>query len=136
MTGVSPPRAWTGRLRRAGSAFLWILFVIVGALQQNHIRLGFVTDYGADIVCPALLYVTARQGRSLLRYVGLRSDRPPVIAAGVFVLSVGWEIGQKVHWIPGVYDPLDIAAYAVGVGAPFIIDRWLQKGDLAGKRSR
>jgi hypothetical protein len=123
------------RLEQAGSALLWLLVIAIGGAQRSHVRLGFVTDHGADVVCPALLYATARQGRSLLRFVGLRPDRPAVIAAGIFGLSVGWEFGQKAHWIPGVYDPLDIVAYAAGVGVPFIIDRWLQRSSAARRSS-
>src|SRR5271170_4760696 len=125
MAEAAPP-FWIGKFRQVETTLLWVLFIAIGAIQSKHIRLGFITDYGADIVCPALLYVTARQGKSLLRYVGLRPERPVMIAAGVFVLSVGWEIGQKLHWIPGVYDPLDIFAYALGVGATYLIDMWLQ----------
>lgn len=125
MTDVPEPPSWIERLKQPGSALLWLLFIAIGGLQRSHIRLGLLTAYGADIVCPALQYATARQGKNLLRYVGLRPDRPLVIAAGIFVLSVGWESGQKVHWISGVFDPLDIVAYAIGVGVPFILDRWI-----------
>ncbi len=125
MTEATPP-PWIEKFKRAETILLWLLFVAIGALQSRHMHLGVITDYGADVVCPAVLYVTARQGKSLLRYVGLSPDRPERIAAGVFVLCVGWEIGQKFHWIPGVYDPMDIVAYAVGVGVPYLIDRWLQ----------
>ena len=126
MTQISRPPDRTATLEHAGTALLWALFIGIGALQREHIRLGFVTAYGADVACPALLYVTARQGRSLLRHLGLRPDRPLAIAAGVFALSTAWEVGQGVQWIPGVYDSLDIAAYAVGVGVPYVVDRWLQ----------
>jgi hypothetical protein len=101
------------------------LFVLIGWLQMQHKQVGILTSHGADVVAPALLFVVTRDGKSLLRFIGLRRDRPAVIAAGVFGLSVAWEICQKLHWIPGVFDPMDIVAYGVGVTIPFLLDRWL-----------
>ena len=92
---------------------------------MNRIRLGIVTAYGADVFTPAWLYVCTREGKTMLKHVGLRPDRPMIVAVGIFALSVAWEFGQKIHFIRGVYDPLDIVAYGVGIGAAFLIDIWL-----------
>jgi hypothetical protein len=92
---------------------------------MNRIGLGIVTAYGADVFTPAWLYVCTREGKTLLKYVNLRPDRPMVVAVGIFAFSVAWEFGQKIHFIGGVYDPLDIVAYGVGIGAAFLIDIWL-----------
>ncbi|HEY3442890.1 MAG TPA: hypothetical protein VGK29_19175 [Paludibaculum sp.] len=48
-----------------------------------------------------------------------------IIAAGVFGLSTAWEVAQRLHWIPGTFDPCDLLAYAIGVTVPLLIDRWL-----------
>ena len=125
MTDATPAPPWIGTLKRAAIAVLWALFIAIGVLQMDHVR-GPVTANGADIVCPAVLYVTARQGKSFLRIIGLDGSRKVAIALGVFALSVGWEICQRLHWIPGVFDPLDIVAHAIGVAAPYAVDSWLQ----------
>src|SRR5262249_34101508 len=117
--------AWIPVFRKTTTALLWALFVLIGVLQMKGVRAGFLTGYGADVVAPALLYVVTREGKSLLRFMALRPGRTVRVAAGVFALSVAWEICQKLHWIPGVFDPLDIGAYGVGVLVPFAIDRWL-----------
>jgi hypothetical protein len=116
---------WILAFRKTEIALLWTLFALIGWLQMQHKHVGFLTSQGADVVAPALLFVLTRDGKSLLRFIGLRQDRPAVIAAGVFGLSLAWEVCQKLQWIPGVFDPMDIVAYAVGVAVPFMLDRWL-----------
>ena len=120
---------WVPKLRGIEASVLWIFFTAIGLLQMNRVHLGVITDYGADVVCPALLFVITRQGRSVLRHLGMRPDRPAVIAAGVFWFSAAWEIAQRFHWIPGVFDPLDLLAYAIGVLVPYLVDRWLSSRD-------
>ncbi|HEY3442891.1 MAG TPA: hypothetical protein VGK29_19180 [Paludibaculum sp.] len=75
---AAPPTAKTGcigRFRAAKTNILWVLFIAIGLLQMKRIHLGVITDYGADVVCPALLFVLTRQGKSLLRHLGLRTGR-------------------------------------------------------------
>ena len=122
---MTKPFEWISVFRKSGTALLWALVALIGWMQMQHKHLGFLTSQGADVVAPALLFVVTRDGKSLLRFIGLRQDRPALIAAGVFALSVAWEICQRLHWIPGVFDPMDIAAYGVGVAIPFVLDRWL-----------
>jgi hypothetical protein len=61
-----------------------------------------------------------RSGRTILQ-------RGRTVGAGtaatiVFVLRVVSEFGQKLHLVPGRYDPYDIAAYATSVVACWLID--------------
>ena len=113
---------WIPALRKTETALLWALVALIGWLQMQHMHLGFVTSHGADVVAPALLFVLTRDGKSLLRFVGLRQNRPAMIAVEVFGLSLICEVCQKLHWISGVFDPKDIAAYAVGVTIPYMLD--------------
>src|SRR5882757_11547616 len=96
MNPVSLTFAWIPAFRKTETALLWALIALISGLQMQHKHVGFLTSQGADIVAPALLFVLTRDGKSLLRFVGLRQDRPNVIAA-----------------------------CGVGVATPFMLHRWL-----------
>jgi hypothetical protein len=71
---------WIPAFRKTEIALLWALVALIGWLQMQHKHLGSLTSQGADVVAPALLFVLTREGKSLLRFVGLRQDRPALIA--------------------------------------------------------
>jgi hypothetical protein len=108
---------------RAGRVFYNVALstaLAVGALQMYRVRGGLLTDYGADVFGTAWLYAITRSGRTILQ-------RGRTVSAGsaatiVFVLCVVSEFGQKLHFVPGRYDPYDIAAYAASVVACWMID--------------
>lgn len=108
--------------RRLLIAALWLLTAVIGGLQMAHINAGLLTAQGADVVAPALLYVITRDGKSLLRFVGLRPDRSWLVGGGIFLLSAGWEFCQRAAIIPGIFDPADLVAYALGIGGAMIAD--------------
>jgi hypothetical protein len=128
--GASEPHRHVQRVKTAEEIVFGVLCLVVAFLQSNHIRFGVLTSYGADIACPAYLYlISRRRGKSPFTF--LRPATPGMAAGCVFALSVAWEIGQKVRLVPGVYDPLDIVAYGVGVAVPFLIERWLSDPSLS-----
>jgi len=110
------------RNRRVVRAVLWGLFIAIGLMQMARLRLGWVTSYGADVICPAVLYVISRDGKSLSRYLWMPRDKPNRIAIGVFLLSAVWEVAQGLGWLRGTFDPWDLVAYAIGVAVPWWID--------------
>jgi hypothetical protein len=85
-----------------------------------HVRGGLLTDYGADVFGTAWLYAMTRSGRTILQRG--RTAGAGHAAAIVFALCVVSEFGQKLHLVPGRYDPNDIAAYAGSVVACWMID--------------
>ena len=107
----------------------WGAFIGIGALQMAHVRAGVVTNYGADLVCPALLYVLARR-RSMIPFNWLRYRPSPTVAAvSILIPCFVWEIlqrydlsGTPLAVTRGHFDPLDLVAYAVGVAAVFLPD--------------
>lgn len=109
--------------------FAWSAFIGIGALQMEHVRGGVVTNYGADLVCPALLYVLARRGTMIpfnLLHVRAQSA---VAAAFVLIPCFAWELlqrydlsGTPLAVTRGHFDPFDLIAYAVGVGAVLLPD--------------
>jgi hypothetical protein len=95
--------------------------MVIGALQMFHVRGGFVTDYGADVLGTAWFYAMLRQGSTVLQR-GRRLS-PEVTAALVLLGCVGSEFGQQWRMVPGVFDPLDLLAYGVSVLVCYGIDR-------------
>ena len=120
------------RSRRAVRVVLWGLFIAIGLMQMAKLRWGWVTSYGADVVCPALLYVISRDGQSLSRYLWMPKDEPNRIAIGIFLLSAMWEVAQGIGWLRGTFDPWDLLAYAIGVAVPWWLDT---RFSLAARRS-
>jgi hypothetical protein len=108
----------------AGRAFYVIAMtasLCIGALQMFHVRGGFITNYGADLVGTAWLYAMFRQGKTLIRRGYIMA--PGTTAAFVFLACAASEFAQRLHLIPGTFDPLDILAYAASVLACYGLDR-------------
>ena len=98
-------------------------------LNMMRVRAGFITNYVADIACPAGLYIVVRGLQNpayrtpLTKYLG---RRPEITALVMFGGSTATEICQR-YWPNGLfagrYDPYDIVAYGVGVGICYMLDR-------------
>jgi len=110
---------------------LWAAFVMTAALNMLHMRAGFLTNYTADLVVPALLYVMLRgvadrdpRPTLLRRWFGRTPERAGTV---VFLASAGTEWSQR-NWPRGVfsgrYDPWDIAAFALGIVLCYVCDKW------------
>jgi hypothetical protein len=111
--------------------FLWAVFVLTAALNVLHIRAGFFTNYAADLVVPALLYVGSRGLASptgtftlLRRRVGATPERAALVW---FLASASSEWSQR-YWphglFPGRFDPWDIVAFGSGIAACYALDKW------------
>jgi len=122
----------------------WGAFIGIGALQMAHVRGGFVTNYGADVVCPALLYVLARRGTMIPFNLLRLRPQPAVAAACILIPCVVWEILQRndvsrtpLAFTRGHFDPFDLVAYTVGVAAMFLLDiRSMRSVAATGRSSR
>lgn len=126
------PASHSSAWRRAYWA-LWSAFVLTAALNLLQIRAGLLSNHGADLVVPALLYVLTRRypiaGKtgSTLMVRRIFGSTPELAALCIFGGSVATELCQRFwpHGIfPGTYDPLDILAYGVSVGLCYLADRW------------
>lgn len=109
--------------------FLTAIFVGTAALNLLHARAGFFTNYLADLAVPAWLYVIMRGlagKRTTLFFAPWIGATPERAAIVLFVASAASELSQR--WWPrgffaGHFDPLDIAAYAIGIGICYAFDR-------------
>lgn len=105
------------------------LFAAAAALNMLNLHVAFLTTHAADLSGPAVLYILTRKSwrqgstRVLTRILG----RSPERTAGVlFFASTLTEISQI--WYPrgpfrGVFDPWDIASFALGVGLCYVLEK-------------
>ena len=111
---------------------LWIAFLGTAALNMLHVRGGFFTNYAADIVAPAWLYVVSRglhpprDHRGLLQQTIGRT--PEIAAVTLFLASSVTEISQR-FWPKGIFagrfDVLDVVAFAAGLAACYAAEKML-----------
>src|SRR5262245_6466519 len=119
---------------------LFAAFLVAALLNYFRIPGGFLTSHCADIVIPAWLYIIyrglnqpIRTNTIVTRYIG---GTPEACAVVMFGASAFTEICQY-YWPQGIfngyYDPLDIVAFATGVGVCYGFDkRALRKHARAG----
>ncbi|BCS32451.2 hypothetical protein TBR22_A16650 [Luteitalea sp. TBR-22] len=77
---------------------------------MQHVRGGWITNYGADVFGTAWVYAIVRQGRTTFRWPAMA----PWVA-GAFVLAgcVATEVAQR--WLPGTFDPYDLVAFTATI---------------------
>jgi hypothetical protein len=113
---------------------LYAAFILTAALNMLHVHGGFLTNHAADLVVPVWLYVVMRglhstRGRTTIiqRIVGRTPEGAAII---LFIASAATEVSQY-YWPRGLFrgrfDLLDIVAYAVGLAACYLADRFLSR---------
>jgi hypothetical protein len=113
----------------------WVLFgafLVAAVLNMTETPAGFATNHLADVVGPAWLYIVFRglaepEKRTRLgRFLGATPERAATI---LFVGSSATEITQ-IYWPSGLFagrfDPLDIAAFAIGLLPLYLVDKKLR----------
>jgi hypothetical protein len=114
------------RLRRTFHVVVLIAALAIAALQMFRVRGGWFTDYGADVFGTAWLYSMVREGRTVFS----RRVAPAGRTAWIIGIACGLsEIGQRAGFVPGVFDPLDLAAFAATVAACYALDRRIPLAD-------
>jgi hypothetical protein len=124
---MQPPAMW-----RLLSWVLFGAFLVAGALNMTGTAAGFATNHLADLVGPAWLYIVFRglaesgKRNRLGRFLGATPERAATI---LFAGSCATEFTQ-IYWPSGVFsgrfDPLDIAAFAIGLLPLYLVDKNLQ----------
>lgn len=103
----------------------WLLtgsFVVTAVISIQRIQAGFLSSYAADVTCPAWLYVSLRglhgaSPNALGRLFASTPERAALVLFGGSTLTELSQIWWPHGFFGGTYDPYDILAYAVGVGA-------------------
>ena len=107
----------------------WIVFVVVALLQMWKVKGGFITNFGADIIAPAMLYYSARTNKTLLSKLFNRTLSEIQTFLALWLLCVLWEIVQKFDFsgtvltiTKGTFDPWDILTYTFTLLICFYLD--------------
>jgi hypothetical protein len=112
----------------------WTLFAgwILGVgLTMAHVRVEFLTSYLADLLFPPWFYIVLRrltpQKRRLSIMIRWFGQSPERAVVSIFLVGVTSELSSR-YWprgaFPGTYDPLDIVAYAAGLGVCYSCEQW------------
>lgn len=123
----------TARVRRVWAVAYWFLtaaFVVTAFISIQGIRAGFLSNYAADLTCPAWLYIGMRglhgskPPNRLGRFFGATPERAAFVLFGGSTLTELSQIWWPEGFFAGTYDPYDIVAYAVGVGSCYAFEKF------------
>jgi len=115
----------------AWKAAYWALtaaFFVTAVISTQRIRAGFLSNYAADLTCPAWLYISLRglQGsrpKALARYVAATPEQAALVLFGGSTLTELAQIWWPRGFFAGTFDPYDVLAYAIGVGTCYVAER-------------
>ena len=104
------------------------LFLVTAFISIERIPAGFLSSYAADLGCPAWLYITMRglhgaRPNALGRFFAATPERAVLVLFGGSTLTELSQIWWPHGFFAGTFDPLDIVAYAVGVGVCYVFER-------------
>ncbi len=109
--------------------FLTVIFIVTAIISTKRIPAGFLSNYAADIGCPALLYIylrglnAPRRPSALGRYFGATPERAAFVLFGGSTLTELSQIWWPQGFFAGTYDPYDIVAYAISVGTCYLFEK-------------
>ncbi len=112
--------------------FLTAGFLVTAVIGIQRIRAGFFSNYAADLVCPAWLYVGLRglhgprRPKALGRFFAATPERAALVLFGGSTLTELSQIWWPHGVFRGTYDPYDIVAYGVGVGACYALEKFFR----------
>lgn len=108
---------------------LTVVFIVTAVLSIRRIPAGFLSNYAADLACPPWLYIGLRglhghRGPNTLgRYFGATPERAALVLFGGSTLTELSQMWWPHGFFAGTYDPYDIVAYAIGVGACYAFEK-------------
>ena len=108
---------------------IWVLAVVVTMFPRfgkaSGLYGGFFTSYAADLANPPWLYIVFRRGQAS-RIAWWLGRSPERAGFSIFAAGAATELSQ-IYWphgfFGGTFDPLDIAAYALGLIVCYLADR-------------
>lgn len=100
----------------------WLIFITIALLQIFSVKGGFITNYGADIIAPVMLYYWTRKGKGLFAklYRNNLNEKQTLIL--IWILCLAWEIRQKFDLTTGVFDQWDILVYTLTLLLCYYLD--------------
>ena len=93
------------------------------------VHAGFITNYGADIIAPLMLYYCVRTNKSLLLKLSKHAPTAKQTFILILVLCLFWEISQIfdfsdtiLFFTKGTFDVWDIIAYTLTLSMCYCTD--------------
>jgi hypothetical protein len=115
---------------RVASILLLAVWIVTAILNMRRVHVPFVTTHLADVAPPAWLYIGLRglDGWQRGRRWSLKLLAcSPELAAGVLFAGATMTELSQAYWptrlFRGRYDSLDVLAFAVGIGACYVVDK-------------
>ena len=120
-----------GTIRMAWKVAYWlltVLFIVTAVVSTRRIPAGFLSSYAADLTCPAWLYVSLRglhgsRPNAFGRFFARTPEQAALVLFGGSALTEVSQIWWPRGFFAGTYDPYDLAAYAVGVGVCYVLEK-------------
>ena len=114
---------------RIAYLILFVGWIVGAALNMAKVHGGFLTNYLADLTFPPWFYMALRglgtDRKNIIRPVRWFGETPMRAAVSIFLVGVLSEV-SSFFWprgiFAGTFDPLDIAAYAVGLFVCFVLE--------------
>lgn len=125
LTSSATARRWRTAERILFS--IWLLAAVITMYpvigKALHVSGTFFTSHAADLAFPPWFYIVCRYRRPN-RLAGWLGRYPVILAMGVLAVGALSEFAQLYYprIVTGTFDPLDIAAYAVGLAACLVLD--------------
>ncbi len=108
----------------------WGIFALLGLLQMFKVRGGVITNYGADVIAPIMLYYATRTNKSLFSKIWKQGFNEKQTFLLIWSLCLAWEISQKFDFsgtilaiTRGRFDPMDIMAYTLTLLICYYLDK-------------
>ena len=111
-----------------------MIWIVTAILNMRGAHVAFVTTHLADVVLPAWLYIGLRGldgwQRDRSWSFGRLAGSPEIAGGVLFAGAVATELSQA-YWpskmFRGTFDPLDILAFAAGIGICYVADKLGQR---------
>jgi len=101
---------------------LVLLTTFIALLQFLKINVGILTNYGADLIAPILIYYWTRKSKGVIASLLNNYNTPKTTFLLVLSGCVVWEIRQKLFQGYGIFDSADIFVYVIALVLCYITD--------------
>src|SRR6187402_479541 len=100
----------------------FLIMTLIAILQSLKLNAGFITNYGADIFGPIVLYYWTRKNMGLLAILFKNKITAIQTFLIILICCFAWEMRQFINPSTGTFDPFDILTYSLTLFASLYFD--------------